>query len=559
MPESNLPIQPLLWLAAIVPLALILGLLIGLRWKAASAAPVGYFAATLIAITLFETSLAIIGLQSVKGVWDAIFIAYVIVPALLLYQITDEAGAFKAIRRGIESFTPNNLLHILAFGWVLATFLQGITGFGAPVAVAAPLLVAIGVKPLWAVVIPVIGHAWAKSFGTLAVAWEGLTVVTDIPDPNVAAIAAGVMLAAANLLAGVAIAWFYGRMKGIKEALPAILVIAAIHGVGQAVIAPIAPNLANIVPGTVAVGATLLLARTLYSKASSVEDSPIMGSEGEGAKRASAKQDQTEGVDRPMSLWVAFSPYLLLIVLIMIVQLIPFIREPLTSVQIGLPFPALETGYGVQTEAQDAYSAFSPLTHPGTFLLLSSLVAFILFRSQDRIGEGRIDEIASGTIKKSIPSVMALLALIPLAQVLEGSGMVLELAMGISAVATGPIYAFVAPFIGLLGGFLTGSNLSSNILFGPLQQRAASALSVSESIVLGAQTAGAAIGGAIALSTVLLGAGAVGQTGKSGEIIRRALPWAAATLVVMGGLTVAGVLLFAPADGSALASAGGGR
>ena len=207
----DLPITPSLWLAAAAPLTAVLVLLIGVGWKASSAASAGYFLAAILALTLFRSSLGNVALQSVKGVWDALFIAYLIAPALLLYEISDEAGAFGAIRRGIEAITPNDLLHILAFGWAFPSFLQSITGFGAPIAVAAPLLLAIGVKPLWAVAIPIIGHAWAKTFGTLGVAWEALLRVADVSDPMLAVVATGLMLAVANLLAGFTIAWLYGR------------------------------------------------------------------------------------------------------------------------------------------------------------------------------------------------------------------------------------------------------------------------------------------------------------------------------------------------------------
>ena len=207
----DLPITLSFWLAAAGPLAAVLVLLIGRGWKASSAAAVGYFVAAILALTLFQASLGNVALQSVKGVWDALVIAYIIAPALLLYEISDEAGAFGAIRRGIEAITPNDLLHVLAFGWVFPSFLQGITGFGAPIAVAAPLLVALGVKPIWAVAIPIIGHAWAKTFGTLGVAWEAFMGVTDLSDPTLALVATGIMLAVANLIAGFTIAWLYGR------------------------------------------------------------------------------------------------------------------------------------------------------------------------------------------------------------------------------------------------------------------------------------------------------------------------------------------------------------
>lgn len=550
----TLPITPLMWFAAAAPLAAVLVLLIGVRWKASSAASVGYFLAALIALTLFQASLGIVALQSVKGVWDALFIAYVIVPALLLYEVSDEAGAFRAIRRGIEAITPNALFHIIAFGWVFPSFLQGITGFGAPIAIAAPLLLAIGVKPVWAVAIPIVGHAWAKTFGTMGVAWEALDRVTDVSDPGLALVFTGVMLAAANLIAGFAIAWIYGRGRGVREALPAILAVSVIHGLGQLLISLAAPNLANVLPGALALVASIVLARTIYARPSRVTDSQVMTHTEQGVE-PSAEEKAPHNPAPTMPLWLAFGPYLLLTALIMSVELVPFIRDPLDSFRAGLPFPAFETGYGVVTAATEAYSGFSPLTHPGTFLLIAAAISFLVFRIRGHIPAGRIDEIAIDTLKTSMPTVMALMAFVPLALVLEGSGMVLELAAGFARIASAPVYALLSPLIGALGGFLTGSNLSANILFGPLQWQAAQALGLNPAIIIAAQTTGAAIGSSIAISAVLLGLGAVGAAGQTAGAIRKMMPYVVATLVVTALIALAGVMLY-PADGGAATTGG---
>lgn len=537
MPGSSLEISLFLWIIALVPLAGILLLLVGLRWKAASAAPAGYFLAAGAAFFFFEASARNVAFQTVKGLWDAIFILYVIVPALLLYQIFVEAGAFRSLRIGIEQYTPNNLLHILAFGWVFASFLQGITGFGAPIAVTAPLLVAVGVKPLWAVVIPLIGHAWANTFGTLAVAWEGLRLATEIAEPAfTAGIAAG-MLFIPNLLAGFSIAWLYGRKAGVKEALPAVLIISGIHGLGQLALAPFIPTLAGFVPATAAVFAIIGLARTRwYSGDSAVEQSPVMEEEDQkGRGRAAEEEAGGEGrKGKEMPLSTALAPYLVLIVLIVGVLLVPPIKNSLESFQVGLPFPRLETGLGAVTGAEEAYSAFSPLTHPGTFLLASAVIAFLLFKLRGHIPGIRIDDILVNTVKTSIPSAMALFALIPLAKVMEGSGQIIVLAQGIAGVAPGAAYALAAPFIGSLGAFMTSSNLSSNILFGPLQESTAAALGIPTAVSLAAQTAGAAIGNSIAPGNVLLGTGAVGIPGKEGDVIRRTLVYMFISVAVMG-------------------------
>ncbi len=522
----------------------VLVLLVGLRWRASSAASLGYFLAVLAALLLFGTSLQLVALQSVKGVWDALLIAYVIVPALLLYEISDEAGAFRAIRRGIEALTPNTLLHILAFGWVFPSFLQGITGFGAPIAVAAPLLLAVGVKPLWAVTIPIIGHTWGKTFGTLGVAWEALARVTPINDPALALAATCIMLGVANLLAILTIAWWYGGARGIREAAPAMLVIVPVHGLGQLAVAQAAPNLAVVAPAAVALVATLLLARTVYAKPSQIRNSPVM--QPDHTTEGPLATADASGAPVRMPLWLAFGPYLLLTVLILAVEMLPVIGERLAAFRVGLPFPELQTGHGVITPATASHGSLAPLTHPGTFVLICSLLAYSVFRVRGYIPRGRIDEIAVDTLRTSIPTVAALMGFIPLALVMEGSGMVLELAAGLAQVASPLIYAALSPLVGAFGGFLTGSNLSANILFGPLQVQAAAALGLDSAVVLAAQTAGAAIGSSIAISAVLLGLGAVGAPHQAGAAMRTMFPYVALTLLAMALLTLTGIWLMPP-------------
>ncbi len=115
--------------------------------------------------------------------WDAVPILLVIFAALLLYRIRTAAGAFHALRTGVEQQSRNSMFLVLAFGWVFASFTQGIAGFGAPIAIVAPILVALRVRPVYAVVIPLIGHAWAKFFGTLGVGWVATLEVTEVEDP----------------------------------------------------------------------------------------------------------------------------------------------------------------------------------------------------------------------------------------------------------------------------------------------------------------------------------------------------------------------------------------
>jgi len=186
-------------------------------------------------------------------------------------------------------------------------------------------------------------------------------------------------------------------------------------------------------------------------------------------------------------------------------------QETFSAVQFGFPFPRLETSRGFVIEAVAAYRPFRPLTHAGTFLLLSALVTFVAFRRRGDIHPGGMASILGQTAKTSLPAAIAFLTLLPLTKAMEGSGQTIVLALGIANFAPPLVYAFMASVVGVLGSFMTSSNLSSNILFGSLQESTASTLGLSQEVILAAQTAGAAVGNAFAPGNVLMAATATGK------------------------------------------------
>ena len=533
---------PGLWLAALLPLAVLLYLLVGRHWKAATAAPVAYAIAVFVALAVYRATPGAAAILSLKGAWDALSILYVVVPALLLYEVAKEAGTFDVIRRGIEAYTPNDLLHVLGFAWVFSSFMQGVTGFGVPAVVSAPLLVAIGVKAVWAVAIVLVGHAWANTFGTLAVAWQGLVAVTEPADPRLTASLAALMLMVANVAGGLLIAWFFGGRVAIREALPAVVVIGTIHGLGQWILSPIVPTLANILPGTAALGSVLWLAKTRwYRVPTRVTASPLLRhdkTEAERRHREETEHRRAEEAGRPeMSLPLSMLPYVVLIALILVVRLVPGVSDVLSNVTFGARTPRLETGRGFVTPAADPYHPLAPLTHAGTFLLVVALVTYVVFRRRGDIRADRRSDLATRALRLSAPTAVAFLVLIPLTTVMEGSGQTYVLARALADVAPPYVYAALAPMVGLAGAFMTSSNLTSNILFGPLQQTAASSLGLSEAAVLAAQTAGAAVGNSIAPGNALLAGGAVGIGHQAGQILRATARYALPTAILLGPVT----------------------
>jgi lactate permease len=539
---TQLPVDLLHWVLALAPLIVLLVLLVGLRWKAPEAGPIGLAVAAIIAFVAFETPWETLAVAGAKGVWDGIFILYVIWPALLLYRVADRAGAFVALREGIERFSNNELFLVLGFGWVFASFLQGITGFGAPIAIVAPLLIALGVKPVYAVVIPLVGHAWANLFGTLAVAWLATLQVVDLQDVTATAFQTAILLWIPNLLAGIGVAWLFGRGAAVLHGLPMILIISAIHGGGQVLLSLWNPVLAAFIPATVAL--VVLYPLSTWKRYS--EETESIGSrramqeeDPESAARHRRQFEETEEPEPVMGLGMALMPYAVLAVITVGTLVITPIEQALEQVEVGFPFPAVETGLGAGDEAEQPYSPFAPLTHPGTFLLAASVIAWLVYRARDyyrRWAErsGEDDGIIGSMISDAVPASLAVLVFLAMSTIMDHSGQTEVLALGIAAVAPALAFAAAANAIGLLGSFMTSSNTASNILFSPLQQTVAAAEGLSESAIIAAQGAGGAIGNSISPANVVLGTGTAGIVGQEGAVLRKTLPWAGLAAVATG-------------------------
>ena len=143
-----MPVTGGLWIAAVLPMAVLLVLMAVCRWGAIKAAPLGMALAAVMGAVVFRADGQLLLLEGAKGVWSALSVLAVIFPAILLYEISSSAGVFRAFQIGMKKLIPNELLQILMMAWVFPSFLQGISGFGVPVAEGAPLLMGIGVTPL---------------------------------------------------------------------------------------------------------------------------------------------------------------------------------------------------------------------------------------------------------------------------------------------------------------------------------------------------------------------------------------------------------------------------
>ncbi|RHW34829.1 L-lactate permease [Neobacillus notoginsengisoli] len=526
----DLPVNILMWLMAALPIVILILLMVKFNWGAAEAAPIGLLAAFIISIVFFKSDLQLIGLESAKGIWTSVTVIMIILPAILIYEVASEANAFDSIRNGLKKFTSNELLQLMAIGWVFASFLQGITGFGVPIAVCAPLLVGLGVRPLWAVVIALLGQAWGNTYGTLAVAWDALVSQAGIQGSTLteAAIWASLFIWIINIATGITISWAYGRWTAVKKGLPAVLIISLIQGGGQTLLSQTNPALAAFIPSLLSLVAIYFIGKiSMYRQSWSMHASPIM-------LRQERETDEVEvAADDSLTMNQAFFPFYVLTVITLLVLLISPLKEFLNQWKVGLSYPETSTVYGIVNHAYDLFSPLMPLTNSGLFLLLSAITGFIFFKKKGKIEKGGGMRAIRRTIEKTIPSTIAVIGLIIMSKIMGGTGQTTELAMGTAGVM-GQTYVFLAPAIGVLGSFMTSSNMSSNILFGGFQQATSSLLRLNEAAILGAHTAGGALGSVLSPSKIILGTTTAGILGQEGHVLKKILPVVITVAILIG-------------------------
>ncbi|WP_124064939.1 L-lactate permease [Clostridium sp. E02] len=528
----NMPANLFMWFIAALPIIALLVLMIKFQWGATEAAPMGLLIAVICGVIFYKADLKLITIESAKGVWSSIVVLTIVWPAILLFEVVDEAKGFSVIRKGMQKLLPNELLQLLAMSWIFISFLQGITGFGVPVAVGAPLLVGMGVNPLWAVIIPLIGHAWGNTFGTLSVGWDALAMSANLEVGSELYLKTALWAAAFiwiwNIITGLSICWFYGRKKAIKKGLPAVLIMSLIHGGGQMILTQINTTLSCFIPACIAFIVIFILGKTkFYKDPWRIEDSKIMDHEN------SIKTE--EDAPRDMTIKDAFVPYIILSAITLFVLLIPAVKSVLGQISFGLSFSETSTGYDFINEAVSSYSPISPLIHSGTFLFAASVLGLLFYKKHGWIKNNRMKAVFVRSLLKTIPSGIAVIGFIIMSKIMGGTGQTMVLAYGISEVL-GKGYAFLAPVVGMLGSFMTSSNMASNILFGEFQLTTAKLLGLNAAAILGAQTAGGAIGNTICPGNIILGTTTANILGKEGQVLKKIMPITLSAAVIVGAI-----------------------
>lgn len=516
MQALGLPSMSILtWLLAMLPLILVLVLMFMFKMSGTRAGVVAWVLTLLIAFFVFKAGPEILSAGTVKGIWTTLSVLFIIWSSMFLYNIVNETGAFKVIAATFTKMTNGNrILQLLLLGWAFPTFVQGVCGFGVPVAVATPLLIGLGFDPMLSVITALLGHSWGITFGSLGASYEALITNSDLNLLKDAAMVAAraslgfwgsIFIAFGGVIVGFCILHNYGRFLSGEEkrgvwgkGLPAVLFLSIVMGITMiASCSFISPNLGCFISGSVglALGSVVLPRMPMY-KGSGVEVS--------------------EDPEMPkFGFLTAFGGYLILFVVVFAALLIPAAKSALASVKFGYNAIGTTTGTGFVRAA--GFQSLN-LTTPGFLIVVSSVLAILFFKSKGILPEGAVGRSLMNTAKQSIGSTTTVISMTMMAVVMTEAGMTQYIAYGIAAVA-GPVFPILAPFIGLLGGFVTSSGTSSNVLFAGLQYSVADALKISPFIILSEQTTASSLSNSFSPGNAALGTGVSNQSGKEGEIL----------------------------------------
>ena len=513
------------WMLALMPILVVVVLMLAFRWGGSRAGGMGWFVAVLVARLFFGAGFELLAVAQIKAVLLSLDVLLIIWMALLLFNISKEAGAIRLIGRAMPRLTDDRVMQSILIGWLLVTFLQGMGGFGVPVAVCAPILVGLGFSPIQAVAMASLGDGWSVTFGSLATSFQTLIAVTGLPGEMLAPLSA-LILGIVAFPSGLLVVVIGNGWKSLKKAFLPVLLLTVVMGVTQYLLATNSLwTLGSTGAGVVGLVVGFLMLR-LPRYRNHHDEVPV--------HQLEASEDGS--IDHPKRIWLSLVGYALLVVLAFTVNLVKPISAFLDQVAFTLQFPEVMTDFGWMTPAGPG-RVIHLFGHPGAILFYTCVISYGFYRAIGLIKPGSLGRVLGRVAKSGVGSSLGILAMVGVASIMLHSGMTYLLAEGLAVSFSREFYPVVAPFIGALGAFITGSNTNSNVLFAVLQMNSAELLNLSVPLVLAAQTAGASFGSVLAPAKVIVGCSTVGLSGEEGVVMRKILGYGLITIAAVSLVT----------------------
>jgi len=539
-------------LLAFTPILLAGILLIGLRWPARRSMPIVFVVTVIIGMTAWDMSLNRIVASTLQGLSITIGLLWIIFGAILLLNTLKHSGGISAIRAGFTSISPDRRVQAIIIAWLFGCFIEGASGFGTPAAIAAPLLVAIGFPAMAAVMLGMMVQSTPVSFGAVgtpiivgvntgldrASITERLESLGSNWDTYLQLITSDVVIIHAivgvvmPLFMVMMMTRFFGKNRSWREgfevlpfALFAGISFVVPYAITGIVLGPEFPSLLGGLIGlaivTTAARKGFLLPKTNWDFAPS-DEWPL-----EWVGSIEMKLDDL--TKKPMNSFMAWLPYVLVGIVLVVSRTVTPVREALTSVSITATNILGEVGIS---------GSFEPLYLPGGILVMVVIATFFIHRMQWKELTAAVQE-SSGVVLRA---GFVLLFTVPMVRILINSGvnmsdlpsMPIAMAAWV-ADSVGGIYPLLAPAVGAMGAFLAGSNTVSNMMFAQFQFGVAEGLGLSTALIVAVQAVGAAAGNMVAIHNVVAASATVGLLGKEGQTLRKTI-WPAMYYILGTGL-----------------------
>jgi lactate permease len=497
-------------LLAALPIVILLGGLALFRLRAHVAALLGLAAAAITAVVAFGMpagmALRTAGLGAAYGLFP---IGWIILNVIFLYDLTVEKGHFKVMQDSLTGITRDRRLQLLLIAFSFGAFFEGAAGFGTPVAVTAAILIGLGFAPLAASGLSLIANTAPVAFGALGTPIVALAGVTGLDVRQLSAMV-GRQLPFFSLLIPFWLVWAFCGFRKMKEVWPALVVAGVSFAIPQFLISNYhGPWLAGVGAAVISMAVLVLFLLKWRPKTT-------LGNTGEEETGPPLPRRRLTAVE----LVRAWMPWLVLSVFVFLWGT-PQIKAFLDGLSIvRFPVPGLDKlvfrvppVVALQT-AEPAVFMFNWLSFTGTGIFAAAVVSGFLMSFSPR----QLVRAYGRTLKRVRFSLLTVAAMLSLGYMTRYSG--LDATLGLAFARTGILYPFFGTMLGWLGVALTGSDTSSNILFGSLQKISAEQLGLSPVLMASANSAGGVMGKMIDAQSIVVASTATRWYGHEGDILR---------------------------------------
>ncbi len=507
----------LMFVLALLPILWLVLALCGMKMEAWKASFGALIISAVLGIAVWKMTPINAATAALEGMAMAIWpIVIVIIAAVFTYNLTVHTGAMETIKGMLTSVSSDKRVLVLLIGWCFGGFLEGMAGFGTAVAIPASMLMALGFNPITAILACLVANGVPTMFGSIGIPTTTLASITGL-EPTQLALTQALQVAPFVIATPFLMVMIVG---GGPKALKGVLPITLITGLAMAL-----PEIATAafigadLPMVVASVVTLIVTFVVALKM-----------KGEVPNEYALETPKSEEKLTPKKALTAWAPFILIfVVLVLTSKLVPFINGPLS---------AIKTSVNIYQGDPDAKLTFTWINTPGVLILVCGLIGGLI----QGCSFGEMMKVLGATCKQMAKTILTMLAVLGCAKIMGYSGMIASIAAFFVG-TLGNFYPLVAPILGALGTFVTGSGTSSEVLFGSVQQQAAQAIGANEYWLCAANSLGISAGKMLSPQSIAIGTAACGLVGKDGEVLGKVAVYAFAFVIIMAIGIQAGVMM----------------